>query len=175
MSSSDSEESALLTFHEPYHRSIIRKFRTIPNFVFVTILAVIVGIGAGFGALFTEWLVEEVHHIFFEKKLWGLLESLGMFHLMVIPAIGALIFAPIIILFAREAKGHGVSEVLEAVSVHGGRIRPRVGIIKSLTSALCIGTGVRLGLKDLLPKLVQLLVPPLGNFFLCTKIEFVCY
>ena len=165
MSSSDSEESALLTFHEPFYRSIIRKFRTIPNFVFVTILAVIVGIGAGFGALFTEWMVEEVHHIFFEKKLWGLLESLGMFHLMVIPAIGALIFAPIIILFAREAKGHGVSEVLEAVSVHGGRIRPRVGIIKSLTSALCIGTGGSVGLEGPIAQIGSAIGSAVGQFF----------
>ncbi|MCK5525039.1 MAG: chloride channel protein [Thiomargarita sp.] len=142
-----SSESKEVTFSEPFNKALLRKFKSLPNLVFVTVLAVIVGIGAGFGALFTEWLVEEVHHIFFEEKLWGLMEGMGMFHLLIIPAIGALIFAPIILIFAREAKGHGVSEVLEAVSVHGGRIRPRVGIIKSLTSALCIGTGGSVGLE----------------------------
>jgi len=88
-----------------------------------------------------------------------------MFHLMVIPAIGALIFAPIIILFAREAKGHGVSEVLEAVSVHGGRIRPRVGIIKSLTSALCIGTGGSVGLEGPIAQIGSAIGSAVGQFF----------
>jgi len=125
----------------------LRRFKSLPNLVFVTALAVIVGIGAGFGALFTEWLVEVIHHIFFEEKLWGLMEGMGMFHLMIIPVIGALIFTPILIIFTRDAKGHGVSEVLEAVSVRGGRIQPRVGFVKSLTSTICIGTGGSVGLE----------------------------
>ena len=30
----------------------------------------------------------------------------------------------LIVYFAREAKGHGVPEVMEAVALKGGRIRP---------------------------------------------------
>ena len=144
MSSSDSD---MIAFTEPFHKALLRRFRSLPNLIFVTVLAVIIGIGAGYGALLTEWLVETIHHIFFEEKLWGLLDGLGMYHLLLAPAIGALIFAPIILIFTRDAKGHGVSEVLEAVSVHGGRIRPRIGFIKSLTSTICIGSGGSVGLE----------------------------
>jgi CIC family chloride channel protein len=163
MSSSDSNE---IPFSQP---TLLRKFKTLPDFVVVTTLAVIVGIGAGFGAIFTEWLVEVVHHIFFETKLWGLLEFAGAYHLVLIPALGAMIFAPIIIHFAREAKGHGVSEVLEAVSIRGGRIHPRVGVVKSLSSALCIGTGGSVGLEGPIAQIGSALGSTVGQIFTLTE------
>jgi CIC family chloride channel protein len=155
------------SFTEP--QTLLRRFKTLPDLVVVTTLALIVGIGAGFGAVFTEWLVEEVHDLFFEKKLWGLLEFAGIYHLVIIPALGALIFGPIIIHFAREAKGHGVSEVLEAVSVRGGRIRPRVGVVKSLTSALCIGTGGSVGLEGPIAQIGSALGSTVGQIFRLTE------
>lgn len=70
---------------------------------------------------------------------------LGSGSIVVIPAIGGLIFGPLIYFFAREAKGHGVPEVMFAVAQQGGRIRPRVAVIKSLASAICIGSGGSVG------------------------------
>ena len=46
-----------------------------------------------------------------------------------------------LILFAQEAKGHGVPEVMQALILKGGRIRARVAAAKITASALCIGTG----------------------------------
>lgn len=43
--------------------------------------------------------------------------------------------------WAREAKGHGVPEVMEAVAMRGGRIRARVAAIKVLASSITIGAG----------------------------------
>jgi CIC family chloride channel protein len=40
-----------------------------------------------------------------------------------------------------EAKGHGVPEVMRALILRSGRIRPRVAIAKIFASALCIGSG----------------------------------
>ncbi len=61
--------------------------------------------------------------------------------LILIPAAGGLLVGPIIYLFAREAKGHGVPEVMAAVLKRGGRIRPAVAIVKTIASAITIGTG----------------------------------
>ncbi|MBU0741297.1 chloride channel protein [bacterium] len=61
------------------------------------------------------------------------------------PAAGGLVVGLIIRLFAREAKGHGVPEVIEAVMLRGGRIRPRVVIAKMIASGVCIGTGGSVG------------------------------
>jgi CIC family chloride channel protein len=61
------------------------------------------------------------------------------------PAIGGLIVGPLIYFFAREAKGHGIPEVMNAVSNHGGKIRRRVMTIKTIASAITIGTGGSVG------------------------------
>jgi CIC family chloride channel protein len=42
---------------------------------------------------------------------------------VVIPAIGGLVYGPLIYRWAREARGHGVPEVMIAVADNGGRIR----------------------------------------------------
>ena len=59
--------------------------------------------------------------------------------------LGGLVYGPLIYRFAREAKGHGVPEVMAAVALRGGRIRPSVAVVKSLASALCIGSGGSVG------------------------------
>jgi CIC family chloride channel protein len=61
------------------------------------------------------------------------------------PAAGGLLVGPLTYFLAREAKGHGVPEVMEAVALRGGRIRPIVAVVKSIASALCIGTGGSVG------------------------------
>ena len=56
-------------------------------------------------------------------------------------ALGGLIVGPIIHHFAREARGHGVPEVMTALATAGGRIRPRVVLVKIAASATTIGFG----------------------------------
>jgi len=46
---------------------------------------------------------------------------------------------------AREAKGHSVPEVMEAVALRGGRIRSRVVAVKIFASSICIGSGGSVG------------------------------
>jgi hypothetical protein len=62
-----------------------------------------------------------------------------------IPVAGGLVYGPLIYRYAREARGHGVPEVMIAVAGNGGRIRPQVSVVKALASALCIGTGGSVG------------------------------
>ena len=47
--------------------------------------------------------------------------------------------------FAPEAKGHGVPEVMDAIYYQRGVIRPVVAVVKSLASALSIGSGAAVG------------------------------
>ncbi len=62
-----------------------------------------------------------------------------------VPALGGLIVGPLVWFFAREAKGHGVPEVMEAVALRGGIMRPRIVAIKTLASAITIGSGGSVG------------------------------
>jgi CIC family chloride channel protein len=110
----------------------------------IMLTALVVGVGAGLGAVVFRRLIAGVQTLAYEG-LGGFLEAIAPFHLLIIPALGGAIFGPLIYRFAREAKGHGVPEVMEAVALRGGRIRPRVAVIKSLASAICIGSGGSVG------------------------------
>lgn len=106
----------------------------------LVVLAVIVGAGTGLAAVFFIRLISFIHHLSYSGA-GDLFPDLGRWWFVIIPVIGALIGGPIIAYFAPEAKGHGVPEVMQALIVHGGRIRPRVALAKIFASALCIGTG----------------------------------
>ncbi|HOO89977.1 MAG TPA: chloride channel protein [Syntrophales bacterium] len=108
------------------------------------VMATIVGILGGYGAILFRWLIR-----FFQKASFGTIEGDFLSTLMnlpwhvrlIPPVIGGLLVGIIVYFFAREAKGHGVPEVMEAVALKGGIIRKRVVLVKSLASAICIGTG----------------------------------
>jgi CIC family chloride channel protein len=116
-------------------------------------LALVIGVGAGFGAVGFRWLIFAFtwlatgHEQFGQAGRIGSLHLpwLGVWFLLLIPVIGGLLYGPLIHRFAREARGHGVPEVMIAVSEGGGRIRPQVTVVKALASALCIGVGGSVG------------------------------
>jgi CIC family chloride channel protein len=102
--------------------------------------ALAVGIGTGVAAVLFIRLIVIVQTIFFEGGV-DLFGFLGRGVFLLAPFIGGLLAGPIIYYFAQEAKGHGVPEVMQAIAVRGGRIRPRVVVAKVVASALCIGSG----------------------------------
>jgi CIC family chloride channel protein len=61
------------------------------------------------------------------------------------PVLGGLVVVFLVQRYAPEAKGHGVPEVMDAVFYKRGNIRGQVAIIKSLASALSIGSGAAVG------------------------------
>jgi len=73
------------------------------------------------------------------------IRSLPWWWKVITPTIGGLVVGMITYYFAREVKGHGVPEVMEAVSLRGGRIRPRVVVAKMLASGVCIASGGSVG------------------------------
>jgi CIC family chloride channel protein len=109
------------------------------EYLVLSILALIVGIAGGFGAIIFRYLILSIQTVFFEGGT-PLHNTLGVL-VIVIPAIGGLIVGLIVYFFAREAKGHGVPEVMEAVAIRGGNIRPRVAVVKTIASSICIGSG----------------------------------
>ncbi len=61
------------------------------------------------------------------------------------PVIGGVGVTFLVTNFAPEAKGHGVPEVMDAIYYKGGVIRPVVAVVKSLASAIAIGSGAAVG------------------------------
>ncbi|MBN2688874.1 MAG: chloride channel protein [Deltaproteobacteria bacterium] len=108
------------------------------------VLSILVGIIAGLGAVFFRWLIKSFNFGFFGFGSEAF-SFLGRFYVVLPPAIGGLLVGYIIYFFAKEAKGEGPSEVMEAVAVKKGRIRPRVSLVKLLASSICIGSGGSVG------------------------------
>ena len=108
------------------------------------LLGVLVGLAAGGGAVIFRWLIALATRAFFDFGAIAL-SFMGSYYTVAVPALGGVIVGLLIHFGAREAKGHGVPEVMEAVVRSGGRIRPRVAVIKSLASSICIGSGGSVG------------------------------
>jgi CIC family chloride channel protein len=116
-------------------------------------LALVVGLGAGLGAVVFRELIALFTLVFTGSRdyagtpgaAYPLAPALGPWFLVAVPVVGGLLYGPLIDRFAREARGHGVPEVMLAVTTQGGRIRPRVAVVKSLASAVCLGAGGSVG------------------------------
>jgi CIC family chloride channel protein len=136
---------------------------SLPEPASIVFTAMIVGIGAGLGAVFFRWLIASMQTLAYDV-LGNFLGGIKPYHLLIIPALGGAIYGPLIYRYAREAKGHGVPEVMEAVALRGGRIRPRVAIIKSLASAICIGTGGSVGREGPIAQIGSALGSTIGQW-----------
>ncbi len=110
-----------------------------PEGLLLLILSVIVGASTGLASVFFVKLIFAIQD-FSYGSVSGFFPFLGKWIYVVIPVLGGLLVGPLI-LFAQEAKGHGVPEVMQALILRGGRIRARVAAAKIVASALCIGTG----------------------------------
>ena len=118
------------------------KFRATEH-TFMIIIAIIIGFFGGLGAVGIQFLIKVFQEIF-----WGdwnaaleYLQQVPFYIKILAPTVGGLIVGAIVYFFAQEAKGHGVPEVMEAIALKNGVIRPRVVIAKLLASSVCIGSG----------------------------------
>src|SRR5208283_5215792 len=114
--------------------------------------ALAVGVIAGFGAVVFRAMIGAIHNLLFLGRVsldydanlhtpaspWGA-------RIILAPILGAVVVAFLVKTFAPEAKGHGVPEVMDAIYHQDGRIRPIVAVIKSVASAVSIGSGGSVG------------------------------
>lgn len=108
------------------------------------VYAALIGVGAGYGAVAFRKLIELATRLGYGVSQVDLAAYHGL-RVLFVPVIGGLLVGLLIFFFAREAKGHGVPEVMFAISENKGILRPRVVIVKALASALSIGSGGSVG------------------------------
>jgi CIC family chloride channel protein len=113
----------------------------------LAVLAAFVGLIGGLGAVGFRYLIDLIQYISYggSGNILKLVDSIPWGIRILTPAIGGLFVGPMVYFLAREAKGHGVPEVMEAVALRSGTIRKRVVVVKTLVSAISIGTGGSVG------------------------------
>lgn len=103
---------------------------------YLTLIGALIGMATALGAIAFDrslhWLSEHTAHLQGEWPLWTL---------PLIPMAGALITGFLVYFGAREAGGHGVPQVLDALIRKGGHIPARIGIVKVLASISTVGSG----------------------------------
>jgi chloride channel protein, CIC family len=118
----------------------------------LSLLALGLGVITGLGAVLFRDLIGLVHNLLFAGQAavhydaniftapapWGPL-------VILVPVLGAVLVTFLVSNFAPEAKGHGVPEVMDAIYYRVGVIRPVVALVKSLASAIAIGSGSSVG------------------------------
>jgi CIC family chloride channel protein len=133
----------------------------------MAVLAAIVGLAGGFGAIGFRYLIDFFQSISYGSagNLIDEVQKIPWYLRIGIPALGGLFVGPIVYFLAREAKGHGVPEVMEAVALRSGIIRKRVVFIKSLASAVCIGTGGSVGREGPIVQIGSAIGSSIGQVF----------
>jgi CIC family chloride channel protein len=139
-------QSTAVTRSPPFHG--VRPLSLIQ----LSLLALGLGVVTGVGAVLFRDLIGLIHNLFFTGRPvlhfdanvftspapWGPWVILA-------PVIGGVVVTFLVSNFAPEAKGHGVPEVMDAIYYKGGVIRPVVAVVKSLSSAIAIGSGSSVG------------------------------
>jgi CIC family chloride channel protein len=150
--------------------------------LFMVGAAIVVGLAGALGAVLFRFLIRGVQAFAFEgSDAVGMLidegfaaethdpleaaRHLAWYWRIAIPAAGGLLVGPLIYVFAREARGHGIPEVMKAVAVRGGVIRARIVGVKALASALTIGTGGSAGREGPIVQIGSAFGSTIGQWF----------
>lgn len=117
-------------------------------------LGALVGVVSGCGAIVFNFLVNGCSEVFFihalgwtrtqvtpEAYILNPVEGWRYWLLPLAPAIGGLLGGWLVYTYAPEAEGHGTDAYIRAFHRLRGRIRSHVPIIKTIASAITIGSG----------------------------------
>lgn len=123
-------------------------------------LAALVGVISAFGAVLFHFLVQESLILFIGKGLgWGIENQSGHAAMLVpaegwrywlfplMPVLGGLLGGFLVYTWAPEAEGHGTDSYIRSFHQGRGKIRARVPLIKTIASAITIGSGGSAGLE----------------------------
>jgi CIC family chloride channel protein len=146
--SADAENSASVMVERPKTAEDERRV----GLLMLCVFALAIGVATAVGAVILRGLIGLIHNaliagtfsVFYDANLSEGPSPYGDF-VILSPILGGLLVVFLVDRFAPEAKGHGVPEVMDAVFYKHGNIRWQVAVIKSLASALSIGSGAAVG------------------------------
>jgi H+/Cl- antiporter ClcA len=120
-------------------------FTTTRRVVPIALLAVGIGVVSSFVALALLKLIALFTNLFFFQRLSTAPASpadnaLG-YGVVLVPVAGALVIGLLARYGSDRIRGHGIPEAIEAILLKGGRVEPKVALLKPLSAAISIGSG----------------------------------
>lgn len=108
-------------------------------------IALIIGIFAGFAALFFRKGVEALEATIYGhaegRYLHELAAELSWYWLLIVPAVGGLLTGLILHNFTRDGRARSVADVIEGSALYEGRVEKRAGMASAFASLITLGTG----------------------------------
>lgn len=130
---------------DPASRVRLGDFTANPRVIFLSFVAVGIGVISAFVALALLRLIGLFTNLFFFQR-WatGLVSPagnrLGALEVLV-PVLGGIIVGLMARYGSERIRGHGIPEAIEAILIQGSRVAPRLAFLKPLSSAISIGSG----------------------------------
>jgi len=147
MQTNDSDPAYLRYFKSLQSKlNILLEKVKLQEHLFVLLVAVIIGLLGGYGAVVIQFAIKTFQRLFWQGDFsLETIKSVAWYWKIAIPTMGGIVVGLIIRFVAKEAKGHGVPEVMEAIALKNGIIRPRVVFAKLFASAFYIASGGSVG------------------------------
>lgn len=124
---------------------VLSDFQTTPRTVYITALALIVGVLCAFIAVILMKMIGFVTNLsFYHRFSFAFIPDapnhLG-WTLIFVPVIGGLIIGLMARYGSEKIRGHGIPEALEAILIGKSIVKARVALLKPISAAISIGTG----------------------------------
>jgi CIC family chloride channel protein len=115
-----------------------------PSQIQFWLLALLIGIGAGFAALGFRLGIGLLQRSIYgadDLTMASWAERLPWYLVLIVPCIGGLIVGLILDRFTADARVRSVSDVIEGAALEGGRVETREGLASAVSSLITLGTG----------------------------------
>jgi len=127
----------------PLTRFLIWRRNHVSDAKFVMMLSAVVGVVAGFGAVIIKRSVGLIEHIL----TGGFTDHMHNYLYIVYPAIGLLIVVLFKKYILKRPVGHGIPNVLYAISKNSSLMKPYQMFASIITSSITVGFGGSVGLE----------------------------
>lgn len=134
-------------------------------------MAAAVGVLGGLGASLLKMLFTLMPQIFIGTHPSFLEASMALpwFRKLLIPAAGGIVAGLFLYLLPKGEKGHGISEIMEAVTIRGGLLNLRASMVRTASSLMSLGTGASIGREGSIIQVSAALASKVGQLLRVKK------
>jgi H+/Cl- antiporter ClcA len=123
----------------------LRDYSVDKRVIYVSLLAAVLGAACSVIAWALLKLIDLATNLFYYQRFAFVNVEPGGHHMgwlaVLMPVLGGLMVGLIARYASPKVRGHGMPEAVEVIVFQGGKVQPRVAILKPLATAISIGSG----------------------------------